>query len=131
MLDKKIEKIHFDDSETHVIGVHDGEALAKCSAIVCDPSYAPDRVKATGKVIRAICILNKPIANTKDAQSVQIIIPQNQVKRNDDIYVCMVSATHNVCAKNYYAAIVSTTVETNDPESEIKPGLDLLGDSIV
>ena len=50
MLDKKIEKIHFDDSETHVIGVHDGEALAKCSAIVCDPSYAPDRVKATGKV---------------------------------------------------------------------------------
>ena len=43
----------------------------------------------------------------------------------------MVSATHNVCAKNYYAAIVSTTVETNDPESEIKPGLDLLGDSIV
>lgn len=34
------------------------------------------------KVVRAICILSHPIANTKDAQSCQIIIPQNQVNRN-------------------------------------------------
>lgn len=44
-----------------------------------------------------------------------------------DIYVCMVSAAHNVCAKNYYLAIVATTVETNNPEAELQPGLDLLG----
>ena len=44
-----------------------------------------------------------------------------------DIYVCCVSFAHNVAAKNYYIAMVSTTVETSDPESEIKYGLDLLG----
>jgi Rab GDP dissociation inhibitor len=44
-----------------------------------------------------------------------------------DIYIASVSATHNVCAKDYYLAIVSTIVETDNPENEIKPGLDLLG----
>lgn len=44
-----------------------------------------------------------------------------------DIYVCCVSSAHNVAAKNFYVAMVSTTVETTEPEQEIKVGLDLLG----
>lgn len=43
-----------------------------------------------------------------------------------DIYVCMISFAHNVAAQGKYIAIVSTTVETDDPEKEIKPALDLL-----
>lgn len=46
---------------------------------------------------------------------------------HSDIYVAMVSSTHNVCAKDVYVAIVSTIVETDTPEKEIVPGLDLLG----
>lgn len=38
----------------------------------------------------------------------------------------MISYAHNVAAQGKYVAIVSTTVETNDPEKEIKPALDLL-----
>ncbi|BFZ08511.1 hypothetical protein BsWGS_11550 [Bradybaena similaris] len=125
MLDKPIEKIVMEDG--HVVGVFDGKDTAKCGIVVCDPSYAADRCKKVGQVVRAICILNHPIESIKEAQSVQIIIPQNQVNRNDDIYVCMVSSAHNVCAKNFYLAIVATTVETCDPEAELQPGLDLLG----
>lgn len=44
-----------------------------------------------------------------------------------DIYVCCVSYAHNVAAKDHYIAIVSTTVETSNPEEELKPGLSLLG----
>lgn len=44
-----------------------------------------------------------------------------------DIYIAMVSSTHNVCAKDIYIAIVSTIVETALPEQEIAPGLQLLG----
>lgn len=44
-----------------------------------------------------------------------------------DIYVATVSSTHNVCAKDVYVAIVSTIVETDKPEEEIMPGLQLLG----
>lgn len=38
----------------------------------------------------------------------------------------MISFAHNVAAKGKYIAIASTTVETGDPEKEIKPALDLL-----
>ena len=44
-----------------------------------------------------------------------------------DIYVASVSNTHCVCAQNYYLAIVSTIVETDNPEAELQPGLKLLG----
>ena len=39
----------------------------------------------------------------------------------------MVSSTQNVCSKDIYIAIVSTIVETDKPEQEIQPGLNLLG----
>ena len=40
----------------------------------------------------------------------------------------MVSYAHAVCAKGLYIAMISTTVETDKPELEIRPALDLLGD---
>lgn len=39
----------------------------------------------------------------------------------------MVSATNLVASKGWYIAMVSTTVETANPEAEILPGLQLLG----
>ena len=40
----------------------------------------------------------------------------------------MVSYSHLICANGFYVAIVSGTVETDTPEQEIQPALDLLGD---
>lgn len=109
-------------------------------------------MEPTGKVVRAICLLNHPVANTNDNGSCQIIIPQRQVKRQNgkdaglldkqcyfatsrnsqslysvDIYVFVSSFSHNVAPQGMYIAIVSTTVETNNPEQELEPGLALLG----
>jgi len=39
----------------------------------------------------------------------------------------MVSHSHSICAAGIYVAIVSATVETSDPASEIQPALNLLG----
>ncbi len=39
----------------------------------------------------------------------------------------MVSAAHAVCAQGLRIVIVSTTVETEDPQAEIQPALALLG----
>jgi len=126
MLDKQVDEILFDESGK-VSGVRSGEEIAKCNQVYCDPSYVPDRVKKVGQVVRCICLLNHPVPNTKDALSCQIIIPQKQVGRKSDIYVSVVSYTHQVAAKDWFIAIVSTNVETNNPELEVKPGLDLLG----
>lgn len=124
MLNKPIEEIVVENGK--VVGVKSEGEIARCKQLICDPSYAMDRATKVGQVIRAICILNHPIPNTNNVNSCQIIIPQNQVNRKHDIYVCLISFAHNVAAQGKYIAIVSTTVETNDPEKEIKSGLDLL-----
>jgi len=71
--------------------------------------------------------MDHPLPNTKDALSTQMILPQKQIGRNSDIYVTMVSYTHQVASKGWFIGIVSTTVETDNPEAEIQPGLQLLG----
>uniref|UniRef100_A0A674BDP1 Rab GDP dissociation inhibitor n=1 Tax=Salmo trutta TaxID=8032 RepID=A0A674BDP1_SALTR len=124
MLNKPVEEIVMEDG--HVVGVKSEGEVARCKQLICDPSYIQDRVRKAGQVIRVICILSHPIKDTNDANSCQIIIPQNQVNRKSDIYVCMISYAHNVAAQGKYIAIVSTTVETNEPEAEIEPALELL-----
>ncbi|RRT52632.1 hypothetical protein GW17_00039546 [Ensete ventricosum] len=42
-------------------------------------------------------------------------------------YVFCCSYTHNVAPKGKYIAFVSTEAETDQPETELKPGIDLLG----
>ncbi|XP_002739493.1 rab GDP dissociation inhibitor beta-like [Saccoglossus kowalevskii] len=126
MLDKPIEAIVYDDNG-EVCGVTSGGETAKCKTVVCDPTYVKDKVKKVAQVVRAICIMNHPIPRTNDNSSCQIIIPQNQVGRKSDIYVSCVSSTHCVAVKGFYIAMVSTTVETDNPEAELQPGLDLLG----
>ncbi|KAF7985329.1 hypothetical protein HWV62_6525 [Athelia sp. TMB] len=135
MLDKKIDEI-VTDADGKFIGVKSGDETVKAKQVIGDPSYfgagetkegGKLRVVEDGKVIRAICFLKHPIPGTDDSDSAQIIIPQNQVNRKNDIYIAMVSSTHNVCAKDIYVAIVSTIVETDKPEKEIAPGLALLG----
>lgn len=39
----------------------------------------------------------------------------------------MVSGLHNVCQKGYYIAMISTIVETNNPEAEIQSAIELIG----
>jgi Rab GDP dissociation inhibitor len=156
MLDKKVDEIVL-DKDGKFVGVRSGDETVKAKQVIGDPSYfgagketeGKLRVIEEGKVVRAICILKHPIPNTDDSDSSQIIIPQNQVGRKhgtfnllsrtlsfvfspvflcfQDIYIAMVSSNHNVCAKDVYIAIVSTIVETDRPELEIAPGLNLLG----
>jgi Rab GDP dissociation inhibitor len=112
--------------------------------VIAAPSYFKDKCQIVGKVIRAICILNHPIANTDNADSCQLIIPQSQVGRkngmwiwriflkladkNIDIYIAMVSSAHSVCPKGYYVAYVSTIAETEaNHHLELAPGFERLG----
>ncbi|XP_064487100.1 rab GDP dissociation inhibitor beta-like [Ornithodoros turicata] len=125
MLDKPIDEIVMENGR--VVGVRSGGETARCKQVYCDPSYVPGQVEKVGQVVRCICLLDHPIPNTKDSLSCQIIIPQKQVNRKSDIYVSLVSYTHQVAARGWFIAMVSTTVESDNPELEIKPGLELLG----
>ncbi|GJS19901.1 guanosine nucleotide diphosphate dissociation inhibitor [Tanacetum coccineum] len=116
MLNKPECKVEFDESGK-VIGVTSEGETAKCKKVVCDPSYVPDKVNKVGKVARAICIMSHPIPDTNDCHSCQVILPQKQLDRKSDI----------VAPQGKFIAFVTTEAETDNPESELKPGVDLLG----
>lgn len=86
MLDKPIHEI-VTDIDGQFIGVTSGGETVKAKQVIGDPSYFQDekdgkiRIIEEGKVVRAICLLKHPIPGTDDADSCQIIIPQNQVGR--------------------------------------------------
>ncbi|KAH9037205.1 rab GTPase activator [Lactarius pseudohatsudake] len=114
MLDKPVHEI-VTDSEGKFVGVRSGSETVKAKQVIGDPSYFGDD-KESGK-IRVF----------EDGKVCSDYHPAESGRRRHDIYIAMVSSTHNVCAKDVYVAIVSTIVETDRPEQEIIPGLQLLG----
>lgn len=129
MLNKNIDEILFDENGK-VTGIRSDNEVASAPIILCDPSYALNlnKVRSTGRVIRAICILNHGIPDTDNMTSGQIIIPQRQSGRRNDIFISYVSGSHCVCPNNYYVVILSTTVETDTPENELQPAFALIGE---
>jgi len=125
MLSKPFEEVVYENGVA--VGVKAEGEVAKCKFIIGDPSYFPDKVKKVGQVARSICILSHPVPNTSNAASAQIIIPFKECKRKGDIYISVISYEHNVAPKGKYIAIVSTNVETANPQAELKAGLDILG----
>ncbi|KAL5998412.1 Rab GDP dissociation inhibitor beta [Asimina triloba] len=126
MLNKPECKVEFNE-EGQVCGVTSEGETAKCKKVVCDPSYLPNKARRIGRVARAICIMSHPIPNTNDSHSVQIILPQKQLGRRSDMYLFCCSYSHNVAPKGKFIAFVSAESETDQPEIELKPGIDLLG----
>ncbi|KAK4482596.1 hypothetical protein RD792_009760 [Penstemon davidsonii] len=115
------------DAEGKVCGVTSEGETAKCKKVVCDPSYLTNKVRKVGKVARAIVIMSHPIPNTNDSHSAQVILPQKQLGRKSDMYLFCCSYSHNVAPKGKFIAFVSTEAETDNPETELKAGIDLLG----
>ena len=126
MLNRDVEEILYDD-EGKFKGIKSQGECAYAKICITEPSYVKDKVKAVGKVIRTICIMDHPIPKTNDVPSCQIILPQRQINRKNDIFIACLNFTHCVCKKGFYLAIISTMVETEDPHSEIKAALDVIG----
>ncbi|CAH1440763.1 unnamed protein product [Lactuca virosa] len=129
MLNKPECKVEFEDGKA--IGVTTEGETAKCKKVVCDPSYLPDKVKAVGKVARAICIVSHPIPHTNDAHSTQVILPQKQLGRKSDMYLFCCSYSHNVVPKGKFIAFVTTEAETDNPETVFNFSTGRLTDKIV
>ena len=131
MINRDIEEILFDENG-NFRGIKSQGEEAYGKILVTEPSYVQNlgKVKSVGKVIRRICILDHPIDKTNKVASCQIIIPQKQVNRKNDIFIAVIDHTHFVCKKGYYLAIISTKVETDDPVEEIKPAMDIIGTTL-
>ena len=127
MLNQDVDEVLFNENG-EAYGVKAGNQMAKASMVIGDPSYFPqEKIKPTGVVVRCICILDHPIPNTNNAESVQIVIPGPQVDRVNDVFVCCVGHSLMVSAPGIYVAIVSTLIEKGNPDEDVMPGLRVLG----
>ncbi|OWZ15713.1 Rab GDP dissociation inhibitor alpha [Phytophthora megakarya] len=127
MLNRGVDEI-LTDKDGKAWGIKCDNEVAKAKLVIGDPSYFPaQKVRKNGVAVRSIFILNHPVPNTNDAESLQIIIPAAQANRNNDIYVAVVSSAHCVAPQGIYIAIVSTLAETSVPLQELEPGVKLLG----
>ena len=137
MLNTNIEEITYDGNKVSGIKAtmkesrEDDKGMTfstKTKTIIGDPSYFPGKVQLTGHLLKAICILTHPVPNTDNSDSAQLIIPQSQVGRKNDIYIAIVASAHNVCPRGYYIAIVSTIAEQPaNHHLELQPGFERLG----
>ena len=128
MLNRDVEEILYDENG-NFRGIKSQGEEAYGKILITEPSYVQKlgKVKSTGKVIRRICIMDHTVPNTKDVDSCQIIIPQKQVNRKNDIFVAVLNSTHSVCKKGFFLAIISTFVETDKPEAELEPAMNIIG----
>lgn len=92
MLNTNVDEVAYEG--TKAVGItatmkerdQEGEGMTfttKAKMILGDPSYFPSKVQVVGHVLKAICILNHPIAGTDNSDSAQLIIPQSQVGRKN------------------------------------------------
>lgn len=93
----------------------------KSKVIIADPTYFPEKVNKTKKLIRTISILNSlPLKNGEN--SAQIILPGKEINRKNDIYIALIGSEHKVCPPNKFVSIVSTII---DEEQNTPPHLQL------
>jgi hypothetical protein len=129
MLDTPVDKVIIENGRATGIESKGEKAFAR--VIIADPSYFSGiaaKTRVIGKIVRAICLLkHPPVCIKAKLDSANIIIPQNEVGRSHDVYICSTSYQQRVCPRGWYIALVSTAVETETPLAELKVGLDLLG----
>ncbi|AQK98215.1 Guanosine nucleotide diphosphate dissociation inhibitor 2 [Zea mays] len=125
MLNKPDCKVEF-DMEGKVCGVTSEGENAKCKKVVCDPSYLQNKVRKIGRVVRAIAIMSHPIPNTNESHSITML-DTVMIFLSLSRYVFCCSYTHNVAPRGKLNIFVSAEAETDNPQSELKPGIDLLG----
>lgn len=92
MLNTKVDEVLYEGSRVSGIRAtmreprEGGEVMeftTRTKKIIADPSYFPGKVQVVGHLLKAICILNHPVASTDGSDSLQLIIPQSQVGRRN------------------------------------------------
>lgn len=61
--------------------------------------------------------MSTPLPNTNEQGNCQIIIPNVEVGRKNDVYVSCLSNYHNVAPQARYLAVISSTVEGGDVDT--------------
>ncbi|KAH3679733.1 hypothetical protein WICMUC_000764 [Wickerhamomyces mucosus] len=120
MLGTPIKEILYNEEDGSFKGVRidvDGEEkIAKSKQIIADPTYFPDLVKNTSKLIRTISLIDQSQLPFKSNEnSGQIIITGKELNRKNDIYIALIGSDHKVSPQGKAIAIISSIIEGDKP----------------
>ncbi|KAL8164303.1 UNVERIFIED_CONTAM: hypothetical protein K2H54_048708, partial [Gekko kuhli] len=87
------------------------------------PELAPEPSHQTGLVHKTNWFEHLNQCENQEALSG---VPETPNSQQISSWLSLISSAHNVAAQGKYIAITSTTVETDSPESEVQPALELL-----
>ena len=130
--DCNVEKILYDDNNKFKgIETSNGDHIYG-SILISEPSYMEkfNKVQIKKRIIRRICLMNHPILGIGEYDSCQIIIPQNQIGRNNDIFILQLGYGHCVCKKGYYFVVISTYDDGNDINKQLASAMKIIGNTL-
>ncbi|MES1915104.1 MAG: hypothetical protein MHM6MM_007098, partial [Cercozoa sp. M6MM] len=130
MLRTPVDEVLYENGKA--VGIKSEGKTARATQVLGDPTYfkGTDKIKASGQVARWLFLLDRPIEGTDGVDSCQVIIPARQTGRNSDIYVSVVSGSHEVCPRGRFLAMISAKVETANPKQELSVAARLLPPAI-
>ena len=102
------------------------------SILISEPSYMTkfNKVEEKNRVIRRICLMNHPIPDIGECDSCQIIIPQTQTGKKNDIFILQLGYGHCVCKKGYYVVVISTFDDKTDINRQLAPAMEIIGSTL-
>lgn len=116
MLNAKIDCVH-PQGRLDITDPNGGAHRISASRIIADPSYYPGST-VLKRIIRCIMILR-----TDTPESRNIIFLKRQLDRSHDIFCVVLGPDEMAAPAGYEVGILSTVMETEDPDAEIEPVL--------
>ena len=129
--DCKVENILYDDNGKFE-GIQTSNEKIYSTILISEPSYMEkfNKVQIKKRIIRRICLMNHPISGIGECDSCQIIIPQNQIGKKNDIFILQLGYGHCITKKGYYAVFISTFDDETDINKQLAPAMEIIGNTL-
>jgi Rab GDP dissociation inhibitor len=127
----KIENILY-DANGKFEGIQTSNEKIYGTILISEPSYMEkfNKVQIKRRIIRRICLMNHPISSIGECDSCQIIIPQNQIGKKNDIFILQLGYGHCITKKGYYVVVISTFDDESDINKQLAPAMEIIGNTL-
>lgn len=99
--------------------IENTRCVVKTRNLLGEPLYFLDKVTEVKRVIHSTCIVKGNVDLIRGAPSAQVIFLASELKRRNDIFLLVLGERERATPKGFKIAMISTVLETQDPESEI------------
>lgn len=112
LLERPVDRILYDESGA-ACGVESEGVEVKGDCVVAGPEYAAGMVEEGYKVVRLFAVLAHAPNLCKEATSCQLLLPAQEVDRENDVYLFAGGTTLGLAPKGKWLVVASTKIEAD------------------